>query len=68
MISIRLKELAEAKGFNQSQLQRQTGLTMGLVRRYWFNDTEEIKLSALEKLCDFLDCDPGDLIQRAPNP
>lgn len=64
MIIIRLKELAEANDLNQSQVQRRTGVTMGLVRRYWFNETQEIKLSALEKFCELLDCEPGDLIQR----
>lgn len=64
MITIRLKEIAEAKGFNQSQVQRQTGLTMGQVRRYWHNETEEVKLSALDKICALLDCEPGDLIKR----
>lgn len=67
MITIRLKELAEAKDLNQSQVQRQTGLTMGLVRRYWLNKTEELKLSAIEKLCILLDCEPGDLIKRVPD-
>jgi len=63
MIVIRLKDLSEAKGLNMSQVQRQTGLTMGLVRRYWHNETVEVKLSALETLCKLLDCQPGDLIQ-----
>jgi DNA-binding Xre family transcriptional regulator len=67
MIIIRLKELAEAKDLNQSQVQRQTGLTMGLVRRYWFNETEEVKLSAIDKICELLSCDPGDLITRTTN-
>ena len=63
MIRIALKDIAEAKGFNLSQVQRQSGLTMGLVRRYWYNETEEVKLSALSKLCQLLDCTPGDLIR-----
>lgn len=67
MITIRLKELAEARGLNQSQVQRRTGVTMGLVRRYWFNETKEIKLSSLDKLCALLDCEPGELIQRVPD-
>lgn len=66
MIEIRLKELAEAKGIRQSQIQRQTGLTMGVVRRYWFNETKEIQLASLDKLCALLDCEPGDLIKRHP--
>lgn len=67
MIRIALKDLAEAKGLNLSQVQRQSGLTMGLVRRYWYNETEEVKLSALAKLCALLNCTPGDLIQIGEN-
>ncbi len=63
MLYIALKEIAETKGLNLSQVQRQSGLTMGLVRRYWYNETEEVKLSALSKLCALLDCTPGDLIR-----
>lgn len=63
MIRIALKDLAEAKGLNMSQVQRQSGLTMGLVRRYWYNETEEVKLAALAKLCALLGCTPGDMIQ-----
>jgi DNA-binding Xre family transcriptional regulator len=70
MIVIRLKELAEARHLNQSRVQLQAGLTMGLVRRYWFNETKEIKLEALEKLCHALSCKPCDLItlDDAPPP
>lgn len=64
MIEIKLKEIAESKGLNMSQVQRQTGLTMGLVRRYWHNQTKEIKLSSIESLCKLLNCEPGDLIKR----
>ena len=68
MIEIRLKELAEAKKMNISQVQRQSGLTMGLVRRYWYNETEEIKLAALDSLCMLLQCAPGDLIKQPQHP
>lgn len=67
MIKINLQSIAESKGFNMSQVQRQSGLTMGLVRRYWYNETEEVKLSALEKLCMLLGCTPGDMIQLEPS-
>lgn len=65
MITIRLRELAEAKQMNKSQVQRRTGLTLGVVRRYWNSDTTSVDLRAIDKLCDLLDCQPGDLLQRA---
>lgn len=64
MIVIRLKELAEAKDLNMSQVQRRADITLGLVRRYWRNDTTSVDLRALDKLCVVLECEPGDLIKR----
>ena len=70
MPRLRLKELAEERGLNISQLQRQSGLDMGMVRRYWYNEgtkgpLHEINLIALGKLAQVLGVRPGDLI--APN-
>ena len=36
MAKLRLNEVAEQKGLNISQLQRKSGLTMGMIRRYWY--------------------------------
>lgn len=66
MVICRLKELATAKGLNKSQVQKRTGLDLGLVRRYWDDDTESFKRNAIDKLCALLDCEPGDLIKRTP--
>ena len=44
-VRVRLKEIAESKGLNMPQIQRRSGLTMMLVRRYWHNMG---KRSALE--------------------
>lgn len=66
MIICRLKELAEAKELNKSQVQKRTGLDLGLVRRYWDDDTESFKRDAIDKLCGLLGCEPGDLIKRTP--
>lgn len=65
MIVIRLKELAEAKNLNMSQVQRRADITMGLVRRYWRNDTTSVDLRAIDRLCALLDCEPGDLLVRS---
>ncbi len=64
---LRVKELAEARGLNISQLQRQSGLTMGMVRRYWYNEGKEgqldgVSLSALHKIASVLGVQVGELI------
>ncbi len=67
MARLRLKELAEERGFNISQMQRQSGLDMGMVRRYWYNQgrtgpLNEVNLEALAKLAQVLGVKPGDLL------
>jgi transcriptional regulator with XRE-family HTH domain len=68
---LRLKEVSEAHGLNMSQLQRQSGLTMGVVRRYWYNTAnglaegeplEMISLQHINRLAEVLDVQPGELV------
>lgn len=66
MAYLRVKELAEDKNLTMSQVQRSTGLTIGLVRRYWYNQSTSIKLEALEKLAAFLGVAESDLIGNGP--
>ncbi len=67
MPRLRLKELAEPRGLNISQLQRRSGLDLGMVRRYWHNEgtkgpLTEINLVALGRLAEVLGVHPGELI------
>ncbi len=67
MPRLKLREVAEAQGLNISQLQRRTGLDMGMVRRYWYNEGRkgpltEVNLGALHKIAQVLGVKPGDLI------
>ena len=64
MIQVRLREIAEGKGLNMSQVQIGAGVSMGSVRRYWYNDTGIIYLDVLDALCEFLDVKPCDLLVR----
>jgi DNA-binding Xre family transcriptional regulator len=68
MIIVRLKEVAEAKGYNLSRLQKASGIDMGVIRRYWKWDSnlQSLHVPSLDKLCALLDCEPGDLIKRTP--
>ena len=61
-VRLRLRELAEEQGLNMSQVQRESGLTMGMVRRYWYNDTTEVRLTALGALAKMLGVRPGELL------
>lgn len=63
-LKLRLQELAQSKGFNLSQVQRRSGLTITMIRRYWYNETSEVSLQALETLSDLLQVAPGDLFTK----
>jgi DNA-binding Xre family transcriptional regulator len=64
MARLRVQEVAVKQGLNMSQLSRRTGLTPGMVRRYWYNEVGEVSLPALDKLAGVLSVEPGDLIER----
>lgn len=73
MARLRLRELAEARGFNMSSLSRDTRLTLNMIRRYWYNTANglengppltEVSLPALDAIADVLGVKPGDLIER----
>ena len=64
MIRIRLAEIAARHNKNMSQVQRESGLTMGLVRRYWNNEPESVQLEAIEKLCKLFGVTVGEMLVR----
>jgi transcriptional regulator with XRE-family HTH domain len=64
MTKLRLQEIATSQGFTMSQVQRRTGLTMTMVRRYWYNQTRTISLDALDALSTLLNVSPGDLLVK----
>ena len=61
MIKLRLKEVSESKGINRSQLSLRAQVGLGVVRRYWDNETTSIDLRVLDKLCKALECGLADL-------
>lgn len=73
MARLRLRELAEARGYNMSTLSRDSRLTLNMVRRYWYNSANgleggpqltEVSLPALDALADVLGLHPRELIER----
>jgi transcriptional regulator with XRE-family HTH domain len=58
---LRIKELAEAKDVTISKLQKGTALDMGLVRRYWYNDTKTVRIDALYIIAAYLGVKVGEL-------
>lgn len=72
MPRLKVKERAESLGLNMSQLQVQSGLSMGAIRRYWYNSSDgkeggkPLKVVYLEQLAavaHVLGVSSGDLIE-----
>lgn len=62
MVHLIIKEIAQSKGLNQSQLQIKSGVTPQLLNRYWRNHTQSVAFEPLEKIAKALGVKPGDLI------
>jgi DNA-binding Xre family transcriptional regulator len=61
MVRLRIKELAEEQHISQSRLQREAGITMPQLRRYWTNNSESVVLDALERIARVLRVNVSDL-------
>ena len=73
MGKLRVRQIAEGQGLNMSQLQRQSGLTMGVIRRYWYNTVngladgeplQMVSLDHLNRIADVLQVRPGALLSE----
>jgi putative transcriptional regulator len=64
MITCQLKQIAEAKEINRHQLSMQTGVSYPTIDKYWNDKADSYERRILDKLCELLDCEPGDLIVR----
>ncbi len=63
-IVLRVKELREKRGWSQSELARQSGVTQQTISKIELRQTEAVAFDVLELLADALDVHPGGLIQR----
>lgn len=66
IIRLIIKELAESRGLNRSQLQIKAGVTLPMLNRYWNNDTDSVHLDSIDKIAGALGVQVRDLF--APEP
>lgn len=64
MIRMKLRELLEARGKTIYWLGKETGLTTKNLYAINNNLNKEISYETLNKICEALDCEPGDLLVR----
>lgn len=67
-IEFRLDEMIEQHGRTAYWLSQQTGIAESALWRIRHGRTKGIQWRTLERICDALGCEPGDLIVRVPDP
>jgi len=66
LIVFKLKSLLDKKGMTQTQLARKAGIREATLSAIMNNTIKEVSVSNMEKICDTLDCAPGDFIDNIP--
>lgn len=62
---MRIRERCDAVGIvNASQLADRAKLTAPTAYRAYNNNIKQLTITTLEKLCNALDCSPGDILVR----
>ena len=66
MLRLKVKEIAEAKGFNMSSLSRTADISFNTVKRIFRDPYREVTTTTLDKLAKALDVTVADLIEDIP--
>ncbi|VEP16094.1 hypothetical protein H1P_4020005 [Hyella patelloides LEGE 07179] len=66
-VKITLKQVREARKLSQNKLAQIIGMTLQNVQRIEYGDAKSIPLDTLDKLCEALNCQTGDLLVRVPD-
>jgi putative transcriptional regulator len=61
------KQHKENRTITQSEVARAVGVSREAVGLWMTTEARAVRFDTLEKLCDFFDCEPGDLIIRVPD-
>ena len=67
MLRLRVKELAEERGYNMSSLSRASDVSFTTIKRYFRNPYAFATTDTLEKIALVLGVEVGDLIERVPD-
>jgi len=67
MIKFRTKVLLAMNDMNQKELAEKTGVRPSTISAMCTGAAKHIPVDVLDKICDVLKCQPGDLIEHIPN-
>lgn len=63
-VKLRIKEVAEAKGYNMSSLSRATDISFNTIKRLWQNPDTGVNLQTLSKIADTLHVPLSELTEE----
>lgn len=68
MVRLTIREAAEKRGLTTAyQLQKKMDVPPGTAARLWRGDLEMVALKTLDFVCEKLECDLSEVIQREPS-
>ena len=68
MIRCHLGRLLGEKKLKIADVARDTGINRGTLTRLYYETAERYDVDALDRLCRYLDCSIGDLLEHVPAP
>ena len=63
MIKFKVKVMLAMRGMTQKELAERTGIRPPTVSAICIGSVKQLPVDALEKICDVLDCQPGDILE-----
>ena len=67
MVRLRVKEVAEAKGYNMSSLSRASDVSFTTIKRLWKRPDGGANVETLDKIAGVLGVSVADLIEHVPD-
>lgn len=68
VIELRLSEILEKRGRTAYWLAQETGIRYASIWQMSKGDTSRLHIETLDRICEALDCQPGDLLVRVETP
>ena len=67
MIKFRLKVLLAMNDMTQMQFSEKTGIRQPTISAICTGSAKHLPVDVLDKICEVLNCQPGDLMEHIPN-
>lgn len=67
MINIRIAEIMGRRKLTKKAVSDSTGIRPNTVSALWHGTTKRLEIEHLDKLCQVLECQPGELLEYIPD-